>query len=241
MKRLSSIISLFFLMNSYASENIVRLVSLDWEPYVGRSLPDQGFVTKLIKDVYQFNGKDVSISFRPWARALKEARSGDFDGLYPEYLNKDLRKEFIYSDSFMVSPVGFYKLEGSDVFPGKSYESIKAYRIGLVHGYINHPIVDEHKDLRVEYAVDDLQNLSKLCRGRLDLVFIDFKVAKHLLKKNSKQLCSNIIEAAPALEKKKLYIVFSKKVKGHKERRDEFNRFLENYKKKKNRNELVRK
>src|SRR5688500_15785549 len=70
-----------------AAEPVVRLASLEWEPYIGPRLPDQGYAAALVRAAFADQGMKVEISFYPWARALHLARTGAVDGLMPEYFN----------------------------------------------------------------------------------------------------------------------------------------------------------
>lgn len=88
-----------------AAAATVQLVSLDWEPYVGERLPEQGYVPALIRAAYAQQGRSVSIRFYPWARALELARSGQVDGLAPEYYNPSRNAEFEYSAEFPGGPL----------------------------------------------------------------------------------------------------------------------------------------
>ena len=49
----------------------VRLVSIDYPPFYGPSLPGQGVVTQIIKKAFKLSGVKVTVDFTYWARAKK--------------------------------------------------------------------------------------------------------------------------------------------------------------------------
>jgi len=53
------------------------------------------------------------------------------------------------------------------------YNSLKylaPYRIGVVNGYVNTPELDRADFLKKDGVTNDLQNIRKLVRGRVDLI-----------------------------------------------------------------------
>ena len=54
----------------------VRLATLEWEPYIGQKMPDQGYCAALIRAAFATQGMTVDIQFYPWERALHLARTG---------------------------------------------------------------------------------------------------------------------------------------------------------------------
>ena len=69
-------------------------------------------------------------------------------------------------------------------------------------------------------------NLKKLIKKRIDLIFIDKHVAKHILKKNYPQYIEELEFMNPPLEYKKLYVAFSKKRKFYNKKLNAFNKGL---------------
>jgi hypothetical protein len=83
------IILLFQVRFSSAYEKKINLASLDWEPYVGPNLVNNGYVAEVVEQAFiavGYKKKDIIINFVPWARAVTIGRSGGYDGIVPEYL-----------------------------------------------------------------------------------------------------------------------------------------------------------
>ena len=197
----------------------VRLSSLEWEPYIGTKMPDQGYVAALIRAAFADQGMKVEIEIYPWARALHLARTGVVDGLTPEYFNTSRESEFKFSDPFPGGPIVLYKRRGDPIAfatdPVKNQDAalraLKSKRFGVVRGYLNTPVFDAASYLIKEEASDDATNLRKLVYGRIDLAVIDRRVAEHLIRTQYPDYANKIEPMAPALADIPLYIVFSRK------------------------------
>ena len=198
---------------------VVRLASLEWEPYIGAKMPDQGYVAALIRAAYADQGVTVEIEFYPWARALHLARTGAVDGLMPEYFDASREGEFEYSAAFPGGPLVLYKRRGDAIAfatdPVKRQDAalraLKAKRFGVVRGYLNTPVFDAATYLTKEEANDDATNLRKLVYGRIDLAVIDRRVAEHLIRTEYPDYAAKIDPMSPALADIPLFIAFSRK------------------------------
>ena len=213
---------------------VVRLATLDWEPYIGQKLPGQGYAAALVREAYRDQGWDVKIEFYPWARALLMARSGEVDGLMPEYFNSSRKSEFNYSFPFPGGPLVLYQRKADaldfDTDPVKDQEralrALQDKRFGVVRGYLNTPIFDAARFLKKEEASDDATNLRKLVYKRIDLAVIDQRVAEYLIRTQYPDYAGKIAPMQPALAQNPLYIAYSLKAPRHNEARAVFNRGL---------------
>jgi len=217
----------------------VRLATLEWEPYIGEKLPQQGYAAVLVREAFKAEGWDVKIEFYPWARALHLARTGEVDGLMPEYFNSSRKNEFQYSFPFRGGPLVFYKRKGEalrfSTDPANDQEralrGLQAQRFGVVRGYLNTPVFDAAHYLKKEEASDDATNLRKLVYKRIDLAVIDQRVAEYLIRTQYPDYAGKIEPMQPPLADNPLYIAFSLKSKNHTEARAAFDRGLAKLKK----------
>lgn len=214
---------------------VVRLASLEWEPYIGPRLPDQGYVAALIRAAYAEQGVQVEIVFYPWARALHLARTGAVDGLAPEYFNPSREAEFAYSAAFPGGPLVLYKRRADTIAfaadPLQQQEAalrgLATRRFGVVRGYLNTPVFDAADYLFKEEANDDATNLRKLVYGRIDLAVIDRRVAEHLIRTDYPAYRRTIEPMSPPLADIPLYIAFSRRSPRQAEALAAFDRGLE--------------
>ena len=217
-----------------ATPKPIRLATLEWEPYIGTKMPDQGYTAALIRAAFAAQGVKVEIEFYPWARALHLARTGEVDGLMPEYFDPSRESEFEYSAAFPGGPLVLYKRRGDAIAfsadPVKNQDAalraLKSKRFGVVRGYLNTPVFDAASYLIKEEASDDATNLRKLVYGRIDLAVIDRRVAEHLIRTEYPDYASKIEPMDPPLADIPLYIAFSRKSPRMAEALAAFNRGL---------------
>jgi ABC-type amino acid transport substrate-binding protein len=209
----------------------VTLATLEWEPYIGPNMDNNGYVYEIVAEAYKRSGVDVDIRFLPWARAVKTAETGKRDGLFPEYYDEGRLEKFVFSDSFPGGPVGLYKRIDNKISyavdPQQrqtvALKALKQYRFGVVRGYVNTKAFDEATFLTKDVANSDETNLKKLFKGRIDFIFIDKYVAKHIIVRKYPHFLTELEFMEPPLEVKPLYIAFSKQAKDYQSKLKAFN------------------
>ncbi len=159
-----------------ADGTTVRLTSLEWAPYTGRDLPDQGLSSRVVRAALAATGYGLQIDFLPWRRAYALGLDGSqgHDGVFPVY-DGTLRRGCLVSDAIGVSPLGFAERR-SDPIAWTTLEDLKGLRIGVVAGYVNSAGFDAMAaagELSTVPVDRDLLNLRRLARGRLDAAVID--------------------------------------------------------------------
>lgn len=222
---------LFASVNAFSKKSI-RLATLDWKPYVGRNLHNNGFIYEVVKKAFEKVGYDVEISFYPFARAINEAKTGKLDGYFPEYESKELEKNFLFSDPYFHGPVGFVrkKKHFSELVTSpnmQDFSVLKDKRVGVVRGYTNTRAFDAATGFTRVFSSGDSKNLQMLFYGRLDAAFIDVNVANYLLMNELQRKHKGIVDSIefvfPALDMRKFYTCFTKNNKNSAEYLKDFN------------------
>ncbi|MBY0417905.1 MAG: transporter substrate-binding domain-containing protein [Pararheinheimera sp.] len=176
---------LFFLPASVVATvtDTVRLASLDWPPYTGHQLEQQGETTVLLRQVFAAMQLDLQTEFLPWSRAIRasEKNGALYSGYFPEYQTHN--PKFILSDSLGVSELGFVEAKARP-FGQLSVAMLPQLQLGVVQDYVNLTVVDQmigRGQLTPQLALSDRQNVLKVALGRLDLAVIDRRVLVYLL------------------------------------------------------------
>lgn len=217
-----------FIFNEGASKSI-NVATLDWPPYIDRSLCNLGWVLQLGVAVLTSKGYQVNVHFYPWVRAVKMVESGNFEVLYPEYFiedsapsdifpNKKRRELLAQSNQLIGGDIAFMKRKGDPFEFTGNLAAIKGKAIGVVRGYQNTPEFDAMMDaglISVIEAIDDLQLLKLLMAKRVDLIVGDPAVFNHVIHysdldvRNRIAMLDGISEVAPALKYNHLYFAVS--------------------------------
>ncbi|MDX1402259.1 MAG: transporter substrate-binding domain-containing protein [Kiloniellales bacterium] len=198
-----------------AQEKTAHISTLDWPPYTGGDLPHGGATTQVVRAAFEQAGYKIAVEYRPWKRAIDMALKGTEDVIayYPGYHCRH-REGFVSSEPIGSGPLGF--AEHADVpIVWDSVDSLgeKQYKIGTVLGYANTDEFDKKAGTGWIIAIpsnDDITNLKKLARKRIDAAVIDKFVLEYLkatepsLKKSRDNLRFN----ARPLEDKTLYLCF---------------------------------
>ncbi len=233
------IICVFLTSQSYAIEKI-KIATLNWEPYIGQTLTNEGFMAEITREAFKKVGYKVEYTYLPWKRAVIMAENGKFDGYFPAYWSEQREEKSIFTDVIISGPVVFLKMKDSNI-SYKSLMDLKAYRIGVVRGFVNTKKFDNATYLNKEAVTTNLQNIKKLTSKRLDLIVIDKFVGFYLIDKYVPHMSKQVVSLHPPLENNKLYICMSKKSNNIDEKLRAFNKGLQEIKENGSFNKILKK
>ncbi|ACS79299.1 substrate-binding periplasmic protein [Maridesulfovibrio salexigens] len=178
------ILTISIVLPAFAAEKW-RITSLDWEPYSGKKLPDQGKSIAKLKQVLQSHGIKLEVEFLPWARAKAMAAQPGYIGYFPAW-PEEVNEGFIASPAVDWSEIAV--MAPRNMCIPDSIDSLFAKHIvGLVKTY-NYPeeIAEPAKRYadNVDQAPDENSLVQKLIRGRCEVAITDPSVMKYYAKKN---------------------------------------------------------
>ena len=219
----------------------LRLATGELPPYATQDRPDQGMALEIVRKAFTNAGHTVTYTFRPWTRALEEARAGQWDGT--AYWGKNPVRDigFLISDNVLTEQwVFLYRNppSGAKAFDWTALSDLKGVRIGGVQSYTYTPeFWDMAKQglLTLELAQDDLGSLRRLLTGRVDLVLMERNVACHLMHTHFKPEETANLRAHPKLLTTQFttHLMLSEKLPRSAERMKAFNAGLATLKKSK--------
>ena len=215
--------------NELNTKPTISLVSLNWSPYAAKNLKDQGFTTEILRKIFKNAGYNVKFTFVPWNRALVFCKLGKYDAVFNAYTSKEREEIYAVSDPYLDTELVLCVKKD---FPLNSFSNLlelKEYKIGIVKGYVNSPEFDACSFLQKKAARNDDINLRKLLANRVQVISIDKYTALDLLKKNDNIDAVKFLK--PPLDKKPLYLLFSRKVNGYEKILADFNSALKTLKK----------
>lgn len=161
----------------------LRLAVFDYPPFLSRHETGYGLEPAIVKAAFQQQDIAVEYTFLPPARALRMARSGEFDGTLGWVHSKARAKSFHYSDPFTRAPLVFFHLKEL-AFNWQDYDDLEGMTVGTVihyhYGEAFHRSLDSGT-FKVESAPKDVLNLRKLLHKRIDLTPINLHVGYYLI------------------------------------------------------------
>lgn len=188
----------------------VHVATLNWAPYIGEDLPDNGFGAVILREVFHRAGYQATFHFMPWVRALKETEVGIYDAVGFAYRSAEREKKYLISDAFAESRLGFARIRGSRV-AFDSLRDLGPYRIGVVRGFVNTPEFDALKSLNKEQVKTERMNIKKLINGRVDLILIDRFILGHLIEVHFSGRAADVEFLDPPLTVHPLHLMFSRR------------------------------
>jgi len=168
-----------------AQDSTVHISTLNWPPYTGDDLPLGGATTEVVRQAFAQVGYDIDVSYRPWKRAIDMAKDGKEDVIayFPGYHCKH-QEGFVASEPIGNGPLGFAEHVDAPI-TWDTVDSLgeQQLKIGTVLGYANTDEFDKKVGTGWIIAIpsrDDVTNLKKLLRKRIDAVVIDKFVLEYL-------------------------------------------------------------
>ncbi|MFO7787736.1 MAG: transporter substrate-binding domain-containing protein [Halospina sp.] len=195
----------------------VQLTSLEWPPYTGSELPQQGASMAVVEAAFDAMGHDLEVQFLPWQRAVDQAKENTaIAGYFPEYYAESLEEDFIFSDRIGTGPLGLVERTDNPI-EWSNLGDLTDHTIGTVSGYVNTAEFDamaEGGEIDVQPVTDDATNLRKVAGGRIPLAVVDSNVFDYLVSDELSNLKSDLQMNDKLLEQKDLYVAFARNDKG---------------------------
>jgi polar amino acid transport system substrate-binding protein len=165
----------------------ITLVTQEFVPYMSTDLPDQGAAVYALRKVFASMNCELKVIFvSSWERAKYLALTdATVDGYFPN-ITEENKSIFSFSETISEGewgvaerrdhPIHWKKLAGLGKYVGGNAVGIEL-RPGIKE-------LVEQKKLNIETAPDDVSNLQKLAKLRVDYIFINPVAFTYLLATN---------------------------------------------------------
>lgn len=200
------IIFTVFTVSSYTEETW-KITSLDWQPYSGGDMPNQGNSIRKLRELLEKEGIKLVVEFYPWKRAQIMAKSKEYVGYFPAW-PEEVGTGFIASPPVDWSGIGILKKSEVHLDFDSIDDLFRKYNIGVIGTYKYPDIIDramkKYPD-HVDSAPHEISLLKKLSAKRHDAAITDPKVMLYLAEKEG---ISDIVTVMQIMEKKELVLAF---------------------------------
>lgn len=186
-----------------------KITSLNWQPYSGAEMTNQGNSIQKLRLLLEKKGITLVVEFYPWKRAQFLAGKEEYAGYFPAW-PEEVGEGFTGSSAVDTSVLGIMKRTGAKVDFDTVDSLFKNYKVGIVTTYVYPKSVEaaaKKYSSRTEKSKDEMTLLKKLSGGRFDVALTDPNVMMYLA---GKEGISNIEPLDKIIENKPLVISFRK-------------------------------
>lgn len=221
------IIMASYCTNGVAAEKTFTITTERFVPFIGEEFKNYGWTMEVARAALEPQGYKVTLVLLPWARALKKAQTGEYDGLYLSYYVKEREPWFVFSKPIGETRTGFYKLKERNI-SYTTLQDLKPYTIGVTRGAAVSPDFDNADYLAKEFITSDEQILKMLLKGRIDLFAGSEQVGQYIIHAKLPPETHDKFEfMEPPLTVQKLHMAISKKATDYNQKLEDFNKGLD--------------
>ena len=170
-----------------SSAEKVSVYSAVYPPY---QIDDNGKLTgvntEIVRAIFQDSGIPFQIKYVPWTRAQKYVGDDSHknSAIYCLGRNEQREHKYRWVGVYFYQKVNFLTLKNSGV-KIKGLDDVKKYMIGLVRGdMVTQQLTSQGNVGKYEIVRDDILNIRKLFKKRVQVIATSELAAKYIAKKN---------------------------------------------------------
>lgn len=218
--------SAILIINASAQAREIKLATLNWAPFYGEDLPENGFFTALVMAAMNAAELKATVSFVPWKRALMQTERGDYDGVMGAYFSEERSKIYEYSDPIYTVSVVIFARKDIGLTRYNNLRELSEYTIATGRGFVYNPEFDAATYLKKKPATDQIINIRKLFRGRVELFAVNETVFRYEVNHHTNFDLKDVVKLTPPLAENDFFVMFPKILPDSKELAQSFNRGL---------------
>ncbi len=222
-------ISIFFNTTHVFAEETIRLASGEWEPYQSQHLKYNGVASRIVSEAFAMSEVKVEYDYFPWARSLKSAKTGEWDGTFLWFDTPERRKFFFISEPILDIQYVFFHLKNYS-FDWNTVDDLKGIFIGGTLEYDYGEIfqtAEKAGKISVERTPNDKLNFKKLLESRIQIFPNDLEAGLQEIHKIFTPEQASLITYHPKpIKSAPHHLLLSKKVKQNKQMMELFNKNL---------------
>lgn len=212
-------------LSSLGQDKIQLVTGSGYPPFTTSQIKGGGKAVKLVRDVFSSAGVNIGLTWMPWKRAEERTRAGEFHAIFPYVKNVEREKNFHFSTPLYNIKMFLYTNKDKSNLTLTGF--LKQYKkLCLPVGYNIQeiaPLIKEH-DLKLTRPVDMKTCFLMLNKKRVHSVYVNNYLATSLIQSES---LSKIHAIEHVIAKKKLHMMFPKKLKSSKDLLKKFNKSLQ--------------
>ncbi len=165
----------------------LHLASLEWLPFSGSALPNDGLSGAIVAEAAKQIGATVKVDYFTWKETVAKGEAdAAFIGYFPVFSTEERTKKCYFSAPIgkAVTGIGYHK---DAPVQWKTQADLASLKIGVVDGYANGDAFDAAvKDGKqpVEVTSSDTNNIRKLVTKKLPAIVVDKQVLRYMTLKS---------------------------------------------------------
>jgi polar amino acid transport system substrate-binding protein len=165
---------------------------------------NNGLFVELVKEMAKRAGEECEIVVYPPPRTVENFHNSSVDGFFPALdvlIEKD--KSATEEEFYMKQDFAFTKVGDPEI---RSIDGLKGKKVGITAGYPYAKEIAANPDVKLEAGPDDVSNIQKLSRGRIDVFVVEEKTGCKALEKSG---VDNVTYAKGSpLSEQRVYVAF---------------------------------
>jgi polar amino acid transport system substrate-binding protein len=151
-----------------------RLVTAPFKPFTDPDHPKGGFLVEIATEALALRGHQLSIEYRPWARALSDAENGRYDGILSAFYNEERAEKFHFSAPLNTTKMVFVGLRKKMTQTHyNTLSDLKDYTIGVGRKWAYSEEFAQNTELKKSIVNDEPSGIRMLFSERIDLFAVN--------------------------------------------------------------------
>lgn len=164
-----------------AADQLARVTMGDeYAPYVTSLMPNGGYDTQLVREIFTEQGYKIEFDILPWTRGYAETATGAYIGTFPYVKTVEREKEFLYSTPIHINRVTAFRRKG-ETLSGHPFQGSVCVPLGYARAVLDIGKVEFNSELSPS-APDLATCFRMLINYRVDVVPIDFYVGHNAIR-----------------------------------------------------------
>ena len=207
----------------------IRLTNGEWQPFLSKDAPHHGFTSHIVTEAFALVGVEVEYGFFPWARSMKLAKEGLWDGTIIWGESEERLQNFHFSELVILTTFVLFHLKTTP-FDWSGYDDLSDVKIGGTVEYYYSDAFEAAEAAGVIRTIrgrSDEVGLKNLLKGRIDVFPGEVMVSYEQIRDTfSEQEAALFTHHAKVIVDKPLFVLLNKDVLGNERMRDLFNEGL---------------
>lgn len=202
-----------------------HLVTAPFKPFTDPDHPKGGFLVEVARQALALRGHEIKVDFRPWARAMREAEAGRYNGLLSAFYNEERGKLFHFSAPLNTTKMVLVGLQGRipHLNTYNTYRELRSYRIAIGRKWAYSEEFEKNKDLLKTIVNNEPAGIRMLFNNRVALFAVNIDQFYASIAELPEFNAADVKILEPPISKNDQHIAASRKLENSTKFLSEFN------------------